>query len=44
MNEFEQLINNLRESVLQNNFVKLTLSKPVRKSGAMHFGFEIHKD
>lgn len=32
MNEFEQLINEIRESVLQNNFVKLTLSKPVRKS------------
>jgi len=35
MNEFEQLINNLRESVLQNNFVKLTLSKPIRKSDAL---------
>ena len=32
MNEFEELIKYLRESVLQNNFVKLTLSKPVRKS------------
>lgn len=32
MNEFEQLINNFRESVLQDEFVKLTLSKPVRKS------------
>lgn len=32
MNEFEELIKYLRESVLQNDFVKLTLSKPVRKS------------
>ncbi len=32
MNEFEQLITSLRESVLQNDFVKFTLSKPVRKS------------
>jgi len=35
MNEFEQLIINLRESVLQNNFVKLTLSKPVHKNDAL---------
>lgn len=35
MNEFEELINNIRESVLQNEFVKLTLSKPVRKSEAL---------
>jgi len=34
MNELEQLINSLKESVLQNDFVKLTLSKPVRKSDA----------
>lgn len=35
MNEFDQLINSLRECVLQNEFVKLTLSKPVRKSDTL---------
>jgi len=32
MNDFEQLNEALRQSVIDNNFVKLTLSKPVRKS------------
>ena len=32
MNNFQQLNEALLQSVLENNFVKLTLSKPVRKS------------
>ena len=32
MNNFEQLNEALSQSVLDNNFVKLTLSKPIRKS------------
>ena len=32
MNNFQQLNEALQQSVLKNNFVKLTLSKPIRKS------------
>ena len=32
MNNFQQLNEALQQSVLENNFVKMTLSKPVRKS------------
>ncbi|CAL2082481.1 class I SAM-dependent methyltransferase [Tenacibaculum dicentrarchi] len=35
MNEFQQLRDTLNESVLNNNFVKLTLSKPIKKSDGL---------
>lgn len=35
MNEFQQLRDTLNQSVLDNNFVKLTLSKPIRKSDGL---------
>jgi SAM-dependent methyltransferase len=35
MNEFQQLRDILSQSVLDNNFVKLTLSKPIRKSDGL---------
>ncbi|MFL0099574.1 class I SAM-dependent methyltransferase [Tenacibaculum maritimum] len=35
MNEFQQLKDTLSKSVLENNFVKLTLSKPIRKSDGL---------
>ncbi|NVK52150.1 MAG: SAM-dependent methyltransferase [Flavobacteriaceae bacterium] len=35
MNEFQQLRDVLSQSVLDNNFVKLTLSKPIRKSDGL---------
>ncbi|MEX6625778.1 class I SAM-dependent methyltransferase [Tenacibaculum salmonis] len=35
MNEFQQLKDTLNESVLDNNFVKLTLSKPIKKSDGL---------
>ncbi|MCG8805267.1 SAM-dependent methyltransferase [Tenacibaculum finnmarkense] len=35
MNEFQQLKDTLNESVLNNNFVKLTLSKPIKKSDGL---------
>ncbi|MCF2874243.1 MULTISPECIES: class I SAM-dependent methyltransferase [unclassified Tenacibaculum] len=35
MNEFQQLRDTLNQSVLESNFVKLTLSKPIRKSDGL---------
>ena len=35
MNEFQQLRDTLNQSVLNNDFVKLTLSKPIRKSDGL---------
>ena len=35
MNEFQQLKDTLNQSVLDNNFVKLTLSKPIKKSDGL---------
>ena len=35
MNDFQQLNQTLQQSVLENNFVKLTLSKPIRKSDGL---------
>ncbi|MCD8454120.1 SAM-dependent methyltransferase [Tenacibaculum finnmarkense genomovar ulcerans] len=35
MNEFQQLKDTLNESVLEANFVKLTLSKPIKKSDGL---------
>lgn len=35
MNDFQQLIETLQQSVVENNFVKLTLSKPIRKSDGL---------
>ncbi|WP_422091921.1 class I SAM-dependent methyltransferase [Tenacibaculum ovolyticum] len=35
MNEFQQLRDTLNKSVLDNNFVKMTLSKPIKKSDGL---------
>lgn len=35
MNDFQQLNETVNQSVLDNNFVKLTLSKPIRKSDGL---------
>ena len=35
MNDFQQLNDTLRKSVLDSNFVKLTLSKPIKKSDGL---------